>query len=354
MERGDWWYYHAGKCSNTEYVYRQSFRRMDYQSGKSHLILATCNFWGQDTDVVKRVGYFDANNGIFLEVNGTEIKWVIRKNAVDTNAVLQNEWNIDIMNGSRQANNQSGFTLDISKIQILIIDFEWLGTGVVRLGFLIDGIPFYVHTFHNANINETIYMETPNLPVRYEISSSGGSGKLDHICSTVMSEGGREDSGFIHGVAQQKPADASASYSNANSIGTRYALLGLRLKSTALGSTIILEDISIISVTSDNYLWEILIDPTVAGTFTYAGIGDEAVEIAYGDVVTNPSSNTVGTDGHIIMTGYGSGSSTIDIKFPSNFSIGSAIDGTPQELILCVTPLTSNLDIAGAINWREL
>ena len=36
------------------------------------------------------------------------------------------------------------------------------------------------------------------------------------------------------------------------------------------------------------------------------------------------------------------------------FRLGAAIDGTRDEIVLCVRPLTNNADIEGSLNWREL
>jgi hypothetical protein len=99
------------------------------------------------------------------------------------------------MNGNGDEDNPSGVRLDIEQSQILIIDLEWLGVGRVRVGFVIDGIPIYCHEFLNANINNSVYMTTANLPLRYEISAAGGmtgTYSLKQICCAVTSEGGVE------------------------------------------------------------------------------------------------------------------------------------------------------------------
>ena len=67
------------------------------------------------------------------------------------NKIIQSNWNVDVFNGT----GASGITLDFSKSQIFFIDYEWLGTGRVRCGFFIDGIPYYCHAIHNSNINNT-------------------------------------------------------------------------------------------------------------------------------------------------------------------------------------------------------
>jgi hypothetical protein len=173
-------------------IIRQTRRYFRYQPGKSQLILVTFVMDSADAECTQRVGYFDAQNGIFFENDGTGYNIVRRSyttgTAIDTQ-VAQANWNIDSFDGS----GPSGVTLDFSKAQIFLMDMEWLGVGRVRCGFVVDGIPYYAHEFLHANSVTSVYMTTPNLPIRYEISGtvSLATGKtLQAICSSVMSEGG--------------------------------------------------------------------------------------------------------------------------------------------------------------------
>jgi alkyl hydroperoxide reductase subunit AhpC len=105
---------------------------------------------------------FDANNGIFFYADGTTLKIVRRTyvtgSAADTEK-SQSEWNGDKLDGT----GKSGYTLDPTKASILFMDFEWLGMGSVRVGFVIDGKFIVAHTFYNANDLSTVYMQTANL-----------------------------------------------------------------------------------------------------------------------------------------------------------------------------------------------
>ena len=69
-------------------------------------------------------------------------------------------------------------------------------------------------------------MSTPNNPVRYEIENDGTgvASKMDHICCTIMSEGGQEELGILHYHS------TAGAHVDANSSGTIYAIVGLRLK----------------------------------------------------------------------------------------------------------------------------
>jgi len=325
---------------------RQTKRRFNYQPGKSQEILATFSGMVTSTGITKRVGYFDEKNGIFLQ-NSEGVASVVRRtftsgSAVD-NVITQNNWNLDTMDG----NGKSGIDLDFSKSQIIYIDLEWLGVGRVRVGFVVGGLIYYVHEFLNANNLSLVYMSTPNLPIRYEISNDGNgvSDNFECICSTVISEGGFEPTGVFH-TDGTKEGTIVASTS-----GTYYALLGLRLKSDNLGATVLLQKIISIIDSNDGAYWEIRFNPTVAGTFNYSDLGNSVVQ-----TVVGTATNTV-TGGVVVDSGYIS-SNTREESSPLNNALllGSNIDGTPDEMVLCVTPIEgdTNLNIGGGLIWREV
>ena len=270
---------------------RQSLQRFNYQPGKSQLIFCTFNLISLDANITKRVGYFDNSNGIFLETDGTTVNMVRRTRATGSvvdNEVAQASWNIDPMDGT----GPSGVTLDLTKTQILIIDFEWLGVGRVRTGFVIDGKIYYCHEFLNANNLTVVYMQTPNLPIRWEISNdgSGVASNLDCICASVISEGSVDEQGVIRYASTSTAVAASAA-------GTVYAVLGIRLKAEYIGATINLLTTSMMETAGNKDLeWSVKFNPTVAGTFTYTDETNSAVQIARG-----ATANTV--TGGINITG---------------------------------------------------
>ena len=326
---------------------RQTFMRLDYKPAKSQLVFFSFSEFDTSTGITKEVGYFDDNNGIFLRSDEGSVSWMRRTyvtgSAVDT-AIAQASWNIDPMDGT----GPSGVKIDWTKTQIIIIDFEWLGVGRVRCGLVVDGIIYYTHQFLNTNNLSSVYMSTPNLPIRYSIENDGTGAADDfvHICCSVNSEGGLQPNGVLHS------AHVGVNAVNANTEGTFYALLGMRLKTTHSGSVVKPVTQSTLALTPDEYLWEIRWNPTVAGTFTYADVTDSAVQIAVGDTASNPSTNTV-TGGELIRSGYASQDSPVMAESDTARHLGLAIDGTRDEVVLCVTPLSPNLDIVGSLMWRE-
>lgn len=168
-----------------------------YMPGKSQLIYSSFNFYNPTANVIKRTGYFDDNDGIFLEQAGDgTLSWVVRSYTSGTpveRRISQSNWNADVCDGT----GTSGFNIDISKTQLISIDFQWLGVGKVRCGFVHDGVTVIAHEFNNSNNLPTVYMSNPNLPVRCEIRNQGVTtgAYFDQICSTVMSEGGYVEAG---------------------------------------------------------------------------------------------------------------------------------------------------------------
>jgi hypothetical protein len=323
---------------------RQTKMRFNYQPGKSILIFKTFVLGEHVPGVTKRDGLFDEKNGFFLEDNGSTYGFVkrsfISSASVDTR-IEQSNWNLDVLDGT----GTSGITIDFTKTQISVLDFEWLGVGRVRLGFVINGLIIYVHEFNHANALSTVYTSTPNLPLRCEISNdgTGGSGSVTQICASIISEGGTNDLGVL------RYASTNGNHVNADVADTVYAVLGIRLKSNYIGTSIKLIDMSIISETNDDFEWLILLNPTVAGTFTYSNELYSAIQSASGS-----TSNTV-TGGYKISGGFASLDTQSSTKNLENaILLGSTINGTRDEIVLCVRPLSASADIQGSLTWREI
>jgi hypothetical protein len=90
---------------------------------------------------------------------------IIVTKTVDTR-IPQEDWSIDPCDGT----GPTGFNLDISRIQMVYIDYSWYGAGKIRFGFkTTNGQVQYVHEFvHNNQLFES-YFRSGNLPGRYEV-----------------------------------------------------------------------------------------------------------------------------------------------------------------------------------------
>lgn len=241
-------------------VVRQTYRSFAYQPGKSLLTLNTFVMPTAAANQRIRIGYFGTQNGVFLERNGTTVNLVRRtyvSGSVVDNAVAQTDWNGDKLNGT----GDSGFTLDLTKAQIFWQDFEWLGVGSVRCGFVIDGQTIICHTFQNANNLTSVYMTTAILPLRYEITNTGAStaATLKQICSTVISEGGYE---------KKVPLSVARMITANTSISTSFVpLVSIRLASGRTGAVVVPDGYYVLPTAASATTFEIVLvkNPTLTG-----------------------------------------------------------------------------------------
>ena len=241
-------------------VVRQSYRVMPYQPGKGLLFMGTFVMGTAQTNLRQRVGYFNTENGVFLQRSGSTVSFVLRTNTSgtpsDARTVNQADWNGDKLDGT----GDSGYTLDLTKSQILFMDFEWLGVGSVRCGFIIDGQYIICHTFNNANDLNKVYMTTAILPVRYEIKADGAiasAATLKQICSTVVSE-----AGYQQAATNQFARRTSV----LGSISTTFLpLVSIRLASDSLGAVVLAQAIQVFPLTNQDYEVVLLKNATLTG-----------------------------------------------------------------------------------------
>jgi hypothetical protein len=328
-------------------VIRQSKRVMSYQPGKSLLHFSTFVMNAQESGLEQRVGMFDANNGIFFEDTGTGYQIVRRSytsgSSVD-DPITQANWNGDKLDGT----GASGYTLDPTKATILFMDFEWLGMGSVRVGFVIDGKFIVAHTFLNANNLSTVYMQTANLPIRLEIETTGtisGAAVLQQVCSTVMSEGGYAPDGVT-----QMIGTASLGGVNLTTAGTFYNLATIRIKSGRPYAVIVPKGFVGSAVSNSDFELQLRLNATPSTAFSYTSYSD--------NVEYDLTGTKTITGGTIIGKGYLSGKSASTINFGDGlnfaYQIGQTIAGSSDTLTLCAKGASNGDDVLGTIEWIDI
>jgi hypothetical protein len=96
--------------------------------------------------------------------------------------VPQSQWNIDKCDGT----GPSGYNLDLTKMQMIYIDYSWYGAGAIRYGFKNQrGEVIYAHRMPNANLRTEAYMRSGNLPARYECNTIPPVSYLTQTLSNV-------------------------------------------------------------------------------------------------------------------------------------------------------------------------
>ena len=341
---------------STASVIRETTKVFSYQPGKSIQIINTFVMNEPKENLRQRVGYFGADNGIYFETAGigtTSISFVERSLVTGTQTetrVPQSSWSQDKLDGT----GPSGYTLDVSKGQIMWTDIEWLGLGTVRVGFVIDGQFIHCHSFHHSNLVRSTYITTASLPLRYEITNIGittSVSTMKQVCSTVISEGGYELRGL-----QQAVGTAITNPVILSTIGTEYTVISLRLKASPdrLDAIVILTAISLLGGTNNaNYNWKVIASGvTSGGTWVSAG-ADSAIEYKLNAGTTS--------GGRILASGFLNSSTQsavpVDILKEALFKFQLERDrltNTPYELTLVAASDTLNARLFASMDWEEI
>lgn len=340
--------------ANAEII-RETSKVFSYQPGKSLQTLNTFVFNTSKTNLRQRVGYFGAQNGIYLELDGTTLNFVERSyvsGAVSETRVSQADWNIDTLLGD-VTSSPSQVTLDITKAQIMFIDIEWLGLGTVRCGFVIDGRLIHCHSFHHANKIQSTYMTTASLPLRYEIKNTGAtasSSTMKQVCSTVISEGGYELRGEQRSIGT--PVQTPKTLTTA---GTYYPIVSIQLKSAYLDAIVILTALSILGINSNpcSVAWRVYRDATLTSpSWTSAGT-DSSVE--YDTSATGLSGGNVLAQGYIGVTNQAS--QTIDVLKEALFKFQlqrNSLTSTPEPLTIAMSASVNTVSALASMDWEEI
>lgn len=298
---------------------------------------------------VRRWGAFDEDDGVFFELNGTALNVVMRSSvtgSVTETRVAQAAWNGDRLNGS----GISGVTLDVTKINVWWLDFQWLGAGRVRFGiFAPSGERLVCHEFQNAGGLVLPYMRTGTLPLSFENTNTGAAGassELRSVCAGVYVEGNvlndytfwRYSTGIL---AKNVPAAQThiASYRPEATINGKRNTVQIYPESLSVYTT---QPVGLTLFQSSDY---------TGGTWSSAGAGS-TLERSTDGIFSYANSESFTT--FFCDTGV----STFDLRrfFELNDEgIQVAADGTPQVWSVLASPLgASAADVKLNLSYREL
>jgi len=328
-------------------VVRQTFRSFPYQPGKGLLLLATfCMDGSMSLNLTQRVGYFNEQNGVFFQrIDGTNsfvLRSYVTGTVSDARSIPQSSWNGDKLDGS----GASGYTLDSAKSQILWMDFEWLGVGSVRCGFIIDGQYIVCHTFTNANEITATYMTTAILPIRYEITSTSAvAATLKQICSSVTSEGGYN--------AQSANYTASRSTKRSTFSTTFIPLVSIRLATGRSGAVVLVTNAQAFPTVTQNYEVVILKNATLTGASWATTV---STNVQFDQTATALTGGVVVDQEYVSSTSQNKSAARVDVGYNWDLQLGSSIAGVSDVYTLAIRTLdaTPSGDAWGAISFYDL
>ncbi len=328
-------------------VVRQTYRSFSYQPGKSLLTYNTFVMPEAQANQRIRIGYFNTQNGVFLEREGADVyitrRTYVSGSAVDTR-VAQAAWNGDTLTGS----GDSGFTLDLTKAQIFWQDFEWLGVGSVRCGFVINGQTVVCHTFNNANNLTSVYMTTAILPIRYEITNLDAvdaEATLKQICSTVISEGGYE---------KKVALDVARMTSVNGSISTSFVpLVSIRLASGRTGAVVIPDGYSVLPTANAATTFEVVLvkNPTLTGD---SWVASPSANVEKDLSATSFTGGTIVQQQFVLSSNQANGIIAGNDDYNWDLQLGATIGGTSDIYTLAVRTLSGTQTAIGALSFWDL
>jgi hypothetical protein len=335
----------------------------NYQPGKSQLIYASFNFVNTEANASKRIGYFDDRNGILLQLAGDgSLSFVQRSyvsgGVVETLFPQGAAWNVDPCDGS----GPSGFDLDPTKTQLLYLDYQWLGVGRIRIGFVHDGAYVIALDIPHSNTYSSAYWSLASLPVRAEVVNSGvlaSSTYMDMICSTVISEGGYDEVGENFSV--------STAVRTIGNTGAVLPLAAIRLKNTFNGypnrAYVRIDNLEVIA--PDNTIKVQLIrledQSAVTGGSWVSANGDSKVEYNITPTGFVPNGDQVVNQFFLASGGVGGGNNTaspLNISNPARSRRGyiaqNIASNNSMAYLVYGTSFGAGATAALSIQWREI
>lgn len=340
--------------ANNDSIIRETLKVMPYQPGKSLLVMNSFAMGTAKANTVQRVGYFTTNNGVYLE-NDSGNNYIVLRSSVTGNVaeikVPQSEWNVDRFDGdgySGQGSTEHITGIDVSKANLFWLDVEWLGVGDVRCGFLVDGILKLAHVFYNGNKNNTTYMQSAILPLRYEIYNKGittSNTAMRQICSTVISEGGYNQ------INQSRSISNPIAGKNLSN-GINNPMVSIRLKTGRLNAVVLPVAVDLYGIQATAFKYRVfenvtsLTDPSWQTT-------DASSAVQY-DI-----SATAMTGGTLLKEGIFKGLETakeINLFETLNnvIQLTRKINASNGDIFtIAVVPTTNNDDAIVSLSWQE-
>lgn len=149
-----------------------------YVPGSSTLYLMSTRCGTRIQGVIRQWGCFDETDGFFFRQSGTQLaighKWILDGGGQKEHIVTQTNWNEDTLDGTGGVSNPSGMNLDITKINMYWIDYEFSGGGKTRWGVFHKGDRIVCHIMYHANgesahLTDKEPLGNPNRPLRWSI-----------------------------------------------------------------------------------------------------------------------------------------------------------------------------------------
>lgn len=316
---------------------------LHYQAGKSFYVGLTVNFGVGTTNVSKKAGFYDANNGVYFEQNGSQMNIGVISGG-NTATIPQSSWNIDPVDGS----GPSGLTFNPNATNNFRFDFY--GSLGIRFYIYINGRCTLVHKLENASVPtpSVASPQTQNLTLRAEVTNLATVASETTMLAynaNAMSEGANEQ------VAQYSWAAGNGA-STKQVTTTRRPIFSIRADTTGIGRTIRNYG-QIIPYSVDMYLdasiyYELVINGTLTGA-SFSALNTNSLA----DIDTAATAITGGTT--VIAGPLGASSKSSLTNDVSNLFplVYSSLKNTQDTLSIVCTAFGGTANCSAAVSWLE-
>jgi len=356
--------------ANSKAVYQTNIYHY-YRTGTSQVIrTAVASSDVGKAGVVRRWGYFDENDGIYFKLDEQGFAIVVRSSTSGTvveTEVRQNEFNVDVVDGSRdEIKNKSFYNLDPSKINIYWIDGQWLGR--IRVGIEGPKGRIVLHEFFEANESPVSKSRRCGLPLRFEIEnvSAPGSASDLKIWNASVEEEGTLDFDHVSIPMESSSNQVTVTTSDQLLLGLRSAQTHFGIKNT-VASVFKKLAVSSFDASGNPVPVEIKVYYVISPTGSIAGgtwVNADNGSLVPGYNISAVEVNKTGTFtpfGLKISEYYVNGyDNTIDVSDLTEYQKSPLIrreDGLQSEIVFVaskVSPLSPDPLVKISLTWREL
>ena len=327
-------------------IERQTKRVLPYIPGRENEVIMHFKLNAQQTGIVKRLGILDETSGIYLEDDGATYNVVLRKTTAGGTAetrIARANWNGDKLDGT----GPSGITLDFTKFQTLVIEYNWF-TGHVELKFIIGNYSHPIHQFEFNNSEDAVITNTPFLPIKWDIhntTGAAGTHTMEISSYATLSEAGQVPLGVKNTVTTPL---AGITCTDAE---TFYPILSIRLRTDRIKGIVLPQNFQVAALDNSPLFYKVLLNPTLTGATTWNTYADTHIEY-------NTNATAVTEGDFIVDAGYidpnGQGAK-LPLDTKSAFQLGRESMGTTSEIItIAAATGSANKDVYASIGWIEV
>jgi hypothetical protein len=339
----------GGTASGAQAV-RASRAYMHYETGKSLFVGCSFAFGTGATGCSQRAGYYDANNGVYIQQIGTAVSIAVvtsSSGSAVTTTIAQASWNIDQFTGS----GPSGQTLNATAPQN--VRFDFIGNSSIRCYLYANGRYWLIHVIENQNNGALATPVTANLTVRCEVvntATASATCSMNVYNQSVMAEG--SENPFY-----------SSTFSAGTGITTvtptaRRPLCSIRANTVGMHSIrnygqMVLTQVS--AYTAGTIFLEVVYNATLTGA-AFASVN--AASLAQFDTAATALSGgiTVGSEflsasGGLLSTPSASSLAGISLQFPLVYS---SLQNTQDTITVAITPIGTGEATAANLTWNEI